>query len=565
MSVHPGLTSARVGDAALGRRFSRWDIHDVLTCLLLIAVTIIALLTVKDYAVSNDEPIQHQYGELIVAYYASGMTLRDVFSFENLYLYGGLFDLVAVLLAKIIPVDPFELRHVLCALAGLGGIAASAATARLIGGARAGLFAALAIIVCGAWYGAMFNHTKDIPFAAAMIGATLFLIRIMRALPAPRAADVLGFGLLSGAALGLRSLGLLLPVYAGLAILLQLPWHDRPQALRVAFASAARMLPAFILAYLVMAFAWPWATLSPLNPIRGLFAFSEFHYPVRTSFAGRVYQMADVPRMYVPIYLLIRSPLIMLFGAAAAIGLLAVRTSASSQTRRDIGLLAAMVLFPLTCQVALHGPGVTGMRHFLFVLPPLAVLAGIGLSQTTRWIESKAQRAAVACPALICACFAWQGANLVSLHPYENLAYNSLVGGLRGAYRNYDLDYWFNSMPEVTRSLEAYLRRTEPPDEPSKPGRIYSVAVCGERPAFERSVTLPQLRWDFRSEWNESDFFIAPTHMNCDRDLDGQIVATVERSGVPIAYAKDRRSLLNPPPALPPRRDVAGAGPGQVP
>ena len=41
-----------------------------------------------------------------------------------------------------------------------------------------------------------------IPFAAAMMGATPFLIRIARTLPAPRAGDIAAFGLLAGAALG---------------------------------------------------------------------------------------------------------------------------------------------------------------------------------------------------------------------------------------------------------------------------------------------------------------------------------------------------------------------------
>jgi hypothetical protein len=35
--------------------------------------------------------------------------------------------------------------------------------------------------------------------------------------------------------------------------------------------------------------------------------------------------------------------------------------------------------------------------------------------------------------------------------------------------------------------------------------------------------------------------------MNCDRDLDGEIVGVVERFGVPIAYVKDRRTIVNRP------------------
>jgi hypothetical protein len=86
------------------------------------------------------------------------------------------------------------------------------------------------------------------------------------------------------------------------------------------------------------------------------------------------------------------------------------------------------------------------------------------------------------------------------------------------------------------------LRRTEPVGVAGA-AQIYSVAVCGERLEFEKAVTLPQLRWDFMPKWDQSEFFIAPTHMNCDGDLDGKVIGTVERLGVTIAYIKDRRAL----------------------
>ena len=34
--------------------------------------------------------------------------------------------------------------------------------------------------------------------------------------------------------------------------------------------------------------------------------------------------------------------------------------------------------------------------------------------------------------------------------------------------------------------------------------------------------------------------------MNCDGDLDGKVIASVERLGVVIAYVKDRRALIGP-------------------
>jgi hypothetical protein len=57
-----------------------------------------------------------------------------------------------------------------------------------------------------------------------------------------------------------------------------------------------------------------------------------------------------------------------------------------------------------------------------------------------------------------------------------------------------------------------------------------------------------RLKWtrDFR----RADFFVEPTHMNCDRVLNGRVVATVERLDVVIGVVKDRRAEVE--------RSVAG-------
>ncbi len=87
-------------------RIARLGAHDVVTIALIAALAVLALCTFKDYAISNDEEVQHRYGELIIAYYGSGFADQRLFNFQNLYLYGGLFDVVAVALSHLIPVDP---------------------------------------------------------------------------------------------------------------------------------------------------------------------------------------------------------------------------------------------------------------------------------------------------------------------------------------------------------------------------------------------------------------------------------------------------------------------------
>jgi hypothetical protein len=531
----------------LRARWARLDASDAVAAGLLAGLLALVFLTVDDYAISNDEGLQQRYGELIIAYYASGFADRALFHLDNLYLYGGLFDIVAIFLQRLLPFDPYEIRHVLSALIGVGGIAATWATARLVAGPRAGLAALAVLASCGVWYGGMFNHTKDIPFAAAMAGATYVLLRLTRDLPRPRPLHVVTFGLLLGAALGIRVLGLLLLGYAAAAILSALTRQrhvDPAQSIHFIVRSVLIVGIAVVVGYIVMIAAWPWAAQEPLNPIRGLLAFGDFKYRISTLLNGQIYLMANVPRWYVPTYLLIKLPMVLLVGALA--GLLWMlpqphaKPSAEATLRRhELTLIAFTAFFPLACEVLYRGPAFTGMRHFLFVVPPLAVLAGAGWSALISMLQQRKPVLAGAAVAMLAAGIGFDVTTLARLHPHQYMHFNALVGGLEGAAGRYATDYWVNILPEAVDDLEAFLSRTKA--KPTPMAR-YTVAVCGERLPFEKEAG-PQLQW--ANSWNDADFFIAPTHMNCDRALDGTVIVTIERLGVPIGVIKDRRALKN--------------------
>ena len=521
------------------------DPYDLASVVLLAVLVGLVIATFRDYAITNDEWIQHRYGELILAYYKSGFTDRAVFELDNLYLYGGLFDSAAILLGRLVPMDIYDLRHLLCGLIGVGGLAAAMATARMIAGARAGLIAGVALAVCGSWYGTMFHHSKDIPLAAAMAGALYFLMRAARDLPNPKPRHIVGFGLMTGAALGVKVLGLLLVGYVGVMILLSIPASmplTSRQARRFVWAAFIRFVPALAIAYVIMIVTWPWSALSPLNPIRGLFSFAEFHYNIRTVLDGTVYRMATIPRLYVPIYILIKLPLLLLAGALLAMAFAAsaavARTGLDRRTRNEVAMVSFAAVFPVLCEVVAHGPAFCGLRHFLFVLPPIAILAGIGLDRVATRLTTVRRQLGTAALAVIVVGFGWNAVTLVRLHPYEYLVFNPLVGGLEGASRRYAMDYWFTIMPEAVDGLEAYLDRTEPTAS-RDPKHSYSVAICGERAAFLKKAK-PHLHW--ADVWETADFFIAPTHMNCDRDSQGKVVVTVKRLGVPLGYVKDQRA-----------------------
>src|SRR3974390_3792555 len=85
----PGIAEKGLPWSRAIRSTARFDAYDIATVALIAALVVIALCTFKDYAISNDEGVQHHYGELIIAYYRSGFRGRDLFTFQKLYLYRG--------------------------------------------------------------------------------------------------------------------------------------------------------------------------------------------------------------------------------------------------------------------------------------------------------------------------------------------------------------------------------------------------------------------------------------------------------------------------------------------
>ena len=112
-----GLTSMlRLIRRHLPSRMDGSKAFDAAAILLLLGLVALALLDLRAATRSrNDEEVQHRYGELILSYYASGFTDQARLPLKNLYLYGGLFDVMAVLLGRVLPFDLFDIRHVLCA------------------------------------------------------------------------------------------------------------------------------------------------------------------------------------------------------------------------------------------------------------------------------------------------------------------------------------------------------------------------------------------------------------------------------------------------------------------
>jgi len=512
---------------------------------LLLAIFI--LTTFRHYGISNDEEVQHVYGRLLVDFYQSGFVDRTAFEYKNLYLYGGFFDLIAATLERLLGMNPdsiavWDMRHLISALFGFAGIVGSYKLAKLLAGERAGLIAIMLLVVTGSWSGAMFTHTKDVPFGCTMIWALYYTALIVQTAPRISLANSIKLGLAVGCALGLRVGGAFAVIYlllslAIVSLLLELSWQEKGKFL---LKSAWGLFPAGITALILMGIFWPWSVMAPDHMIEAAKAFSHFSFNMLTIMNGQIYGIGEVPRYYLLSYLLVKLPEITLIGMLALLyvahqqgrNLLPMIKHPNDTNKAWLVTLIAL-LFPATF-IMIDDPALyDGVRHFTFLIPVISILSACGLSLVIARL-SAGKRKFIAIPVLLL--IAYTACTLARLHPYEYIYYNHLAGPLPLAEKKWESDYWSSSLREAAGVLTRYVDKEQKnPDAPP-----YSVAICAED--IQGWAYLDD-RFEISRNWTKADFFISSTNMNCDKVLLGKEIGKIERLGFTLAVIKDRREL----------------------
>jgi hypothetical protein len=523
---------------------------DGLAVAILVAVAFAITLTFRDYGLGWDDYTHSQYGSLLIDLYRSGFADRRALSFVNLYMYGGGFDMLATLAGKLLPFDPFATRRLVGGLVGLIGLAATWRLGRRLGGPTAGLVALLLLAACPLYYGHMLINAKDGPFAAVMAVALLGIVRAFEEYPrvAPSTVALCGIGI--GLAIGSRVLGGFAVIEAVIPLAMIVGIRVRAtgarEALRECGRFIVRLIPGIVLAYLIMALVWPWSVISPLNPFRAVEYFSNFfEKPWRELLDGTLIPVIDMPRSYVPTLMAVQLPeLMLILGIGGLVCALVVALRPGERDALGVGRRAALfatvlaAALPVAITVATRPAMYNGIRHFIFVLPPLAALGGFGAALVARRLAQYGKPALAAGALALIAGIALPVVEMARLHPYQYTYFNRLAGGVPGARQDFMLDYWGLSLTQASRDLIAEIaRRGETPAHPP-----WSVAVCGPHPPV--AVALGP---GFTTTWNpkNADFAMTLGEFYCAK-LDAPVLFDVVREGVVYARLYDLRGRSVP-------------------
>ena len=520
----------------------------------LAAVGLIAGCTFRDYGLGWDDYTHAEYADLLLRMYGSGFKDTAALSFVNLYMYGGGFDMAAALLHKIIPLELFETRRLVGAIVGVIGLAVTWRLGRRVGGPLAGLAALLLLALCPTFYGHMFMNPKDAPFAVAMVILMLGLVRLAEEYPYPSPRTVLIVGLGAGLSIGSRILGCLALLYALVGFMPMLIDEVRTHGAREAFRRFVQMayalLPGLILGYIVMGLIWPWSIIEPGHPFEAATYFSQFfEKPWKEMFDGAIFSVPDMPWSYLPTLFALQLPEILLALTAVSIGASIAalpRNDVPARRKTILLMLTLAAVLPIAIAILKRPALYNGIRHFIFVIPPMTVLAGLAFARGMNWLADGRRSWQPVALAVFAFGLMLPLAEMVRLHPYQYTHFNHIAGTVRGADDRYMLDYWGLAFKQASDDLRELL---EEKHEAAPQGRKWKVAVCGpHRPA---QVALGP-SFTITGDSHGADFAMTLGEFYC-KGLTAPVMVEIKRDDVVFARVYDIRgrsisSLLSIPP-----------------
>jgi hypothetical protein len=248
--------------------------------------------------------------------------------------------------------------------------------------------------------------------------------------------------------LGLTTSIRILGPYAGVIVILYGLYKSPRRILAV--------LPAYaIITALVCYLTWPYLWTDPLRRLlESLHVASAYPWQGGVLFEGVITAAKDLPARYLPEMLSIQ------FTEAAVIlfltgVVLAFRKLFKRENFVPVILFLLWFILPLLTIILSGSVVYDGFRQILFLVPPLFLMTGYALD----WIFTKVRNLTLRL--LILLLIVAPGIySSITLHPYQYIYFNSLVGGVRGAYGNYELDYWATSYREAA----LYLNEESPRD-----------------------------------------------------------------------------------------------------
>lgn len=407
--------------------------------LLLLFLTLIGVFSFKDFGISWDEPYFYNYADSIgnafdPGFYHSGSEPESIYGIsaaDHKY-YGPAYLLLAQPIAEfsrsLFHVTIFQAWHLvnfgffivgvfflyLTLLRWTSTTAAAAATS---------LFALQPLLL-----GHAYINPKDMPFLVFSLISAHFGLKALTAQPKWQVIGYTGlFGIFLGFSASVRVIGPIIGLAFVFSFISKRNWKI-----------FARLVVAGVIALVVMVASWPFLWSDPINNLRVVLRhMSNNPTELAVLYEGVIFRANDMPSYFIPkmLALTLTEPVWII----AAMGTIVLVISPKVRKFWIEILPFALVFGFILTYILIARPAVyDGFRHFLFILPIVFILAAFAFDALFEKLTKKTWSFwSIVMIALL------PGAiSIATLHPYEYTYYNNFSGGVGGAFRVYETDYW---------------------------------------------------------------------------------------------------------------------------
>lgn len=407
-----------------------------------------------------DERALQALGEQVWEYFRGRRSYSEIdVSFGYTRIYGTFVEVLSVAVQRALPFDLYLIRHAVNSVFGWAGVVAAFLIARRLFGERAGWLAAVLLLCMPRYVGDSMNNPKDMPFAILMLVAFYYIVSTKPRYPYLSWSHALKLALAIALAINVRSMGLVLLGYTGVALVLAVVASRDFSAARLA-ATAGRFAAIVLVALLAGTAFWPWAQQQPLvRPFEAFFMASGFSWGNPSLFAGRDIASVELPWYYLPTWLAISLPLVVIVGAFLSIPRV-WRAGDPLESRVRLAAVWAFVLIPGIYAIVRHLTLYDSIRHMYFIVPPIAVIAAAGWDLM---LASPRRQVALASAAVLAIGLAEPVVFQIRNHPNQTVYFSPIIGGPRGAFGQYDMDYWGNCVLQAVEWSAEQAERAQMP------------------------------------------------------------------------------------------------------
>jgi hypothetical protein len=272
-----------------------------------------------------------------------------------------------------------------------------------------------------------------------------------------------------------------------------------------------------MVALLISVLTWPYLGINVIPNLQALLKIrANFPWEHTVVFRGELVKGTKLPGHYLVTWFAITTPLITLI--PALLSPLAIKKRFQN---RIFVLLLLTLITNISLYVIIKPVTYDGLRHFLFLLPFVSALGVMTIIQIFQYTKGKLIRTGIAFFILVNIVVISR--QIVILHPYQYIFFNSLVGGLQGAYKNYDTEYWGASYSEAINWFKENIATDN--------NKRYAIHIWGIR--HYRVFQAPNIT---NVPLEKANYIFRFTRRMKEEPQKEEIIHIVERNNIPLVY-----------------------------